>query len=87
MPEVWVTSDMQRMTGGRQRLRVSGSTIRRVVDSLEAECPGIRALLCEGDEIAPGLAVIVDGMDSGLGMMQPVEEDSEVHFLPAIAGG
>ena len=36
---------------------------------------------------AVGLAVIVDGETSQLGMLQKVQENSEVHFLPAIAGG
>ena len=86
MPEVWVTPAMQRVTGW-QHLRVPGSTIRQVIASLESAHPDIGAHLRTGDEILPGLAVIVDGMDSGLGMMQSVEEDSEVHFLPSIGGG
>ena len=87
MPEVWIPSRMQRLTGGRQRVRASGTSIRQVVNSLEEEYPGIKALLCSGDDLMPGIAVIVDGEATGLGLLQRVEEESEVHFLPAIGGG
>ena len=37
--------------------------------------------------IRPGMAVIVDTEVARLGLFQPVSEQSEVHFLPAIGGG
>ena len=80
---------MQRLTGGQQRVQVPGSTVRQVVTNLEAAYPGIKPLLydAEGDRIVPGIAVVIDGEVSVLGLMQAVEENSEVHFLPAIGGG
>ena len=41
----------------------------------------------EEDETLPGVAVIVDGETSLLGLLERVQENSEVHFLPAIGGG
>ena len=38
-------------------------------------------------QVIPGLAVIIDGEVSQLGMLDKVGERSEVHFLPAIGGG
>ena len=38
---------------------------------LDAEYPGLKTYLSHEDEV----------------MLQPVGEDSEVHFLPSIAGG
>ena len=35
----------------------------------------------------PGIAIIVDGISGGMGMLEQVMENSEVHFLPAIGGG
>ena len=43
--------------------------------------------LCDGDGLAPGLAVSVNGAASALGLLQKVKPDDEVHFLPAIGGG
>ena len=39
------------------------------------------------EDLIPGLAVIIDGEVSLLGMLDKVQETSEVHFLPAIGGG
>ena len=89
MPEVWIPPRMQEFTDGEQQVRVPGTTVRRVIDNLELEFPGIRDLLVdeEEDDLLPGIAVIVDGETSLLGMLERVNEDSEVHFLPAIGGG
>lgn len=87
MPEVWMSPRMQRITGGLQQVQVSGATIRQVINNLEEDYPGIRSELCQGEEIDPGLAVVIDGETSNLGMLERVGEDSEIHFIPAIAGG
>ena len=87
MPEVWIPATMRNLTGGQQRVQVAGITIRQVVNGLDALFPGIKEKLCEGEGIMPGIAVIVDGEASGMGLLQHVSEDSEVHFLPAIGGG
>lgn len=88
MPEVWIPTQMLSLTGGKKQTRVPGNTIRQVVNNLEQEFPGIKARLCdeEGDLLA-GIAVVIDGETSQLGLLERVQEDSEVHFLPAIGGG
>ena len=89
MPEVWVPPRMQNMTGGHQQVVVPGATVRQVINNLEREYPGTRDLLMdvEEDDLLPGLAVVVDGETSLLGLLERVQENSEVHFLPAIGGG
>ena len=89
MPEVWVPPRMQHLTEGKQQVQVAGATVRQVINNLEQEFPGTRALLVDEEEndLIPGIAVIVDGETSLLGMLERVSEDSEVHFLPAIGGG
>ena len=37
----------------------------------------------EEDDLLPGLAVVVDGETSLLGLLERVQENSEVHFLPS----
>lgn len=89
MPEVWIPPQMQRITGAPDRVQVDGATVRQVINNLERLHPGIKPLLydAELDDITPGLAVIVDGDVSQLGLMERVNADSEMHFLPAIGGG
>ena len=89
MPDVWIPAQMQRITGAPDRVQVEGATVRQVINNLERMHPGIKELLYdeELDDITPGLAVIVDGDVSQLGLMERVREDTEMHFLPAIGGG
>lgn len=86
MPEVWMSPRMQRISG-KEQVQVTGATIRQVVNNLEKEYPGMKEELCEDDEINPGLAVVIDGETSNLGMIERVNEDSEIHFIPAMGGG
>ena len=41
----------------------------------------------EEDDLISGIAVVVDGEVSQLGLLERVKENSEIHFLPAIGGG
>ena len=90
MATVFIAMPLRRFTGGQATVQVTGATLREVVERLEASFPGIRERLVDGDDpdrLAPGLSAIVDGEATVLGLRQPLEADSEVHFLPAIAGG
>ncbi len=89
MPEVWIPPRMQQITGGVERVQVPGRTVRQVLNNLEEKFPGVKAVLYdeEEDDLVAGIAVIVDGEASQLGLLERVNEDSEVHFLPALGGG
>ena len=89
MAEVWIPPLLQKLTSGSKQIQVDGATVRQILNNLEILYPGLKSHLYdeEEDQIMPGTAVIVDGEVSGLGLMQPVTESSEVHFLPAIGGG
>ena len=80
---------MQVLTGGQKIVQVAGASVRQVINNLEKDYPGVKARLCEEDgmDLLPGIAVIVDGETSQLGLLERVGEDSEVHFLPALGGG
>ncbi len=87
MPTVWIPSLMQKLTGGQSQVEVEGSTVREVVENLEVTFPGFKARICENDRIRANLAVAIDGEISNEGMRRKVGPQSEVHFLPALAGG
>jgi molybdopterin synthase sulfur carrier subunit len=87
MATVWVPALLRELAGGRDTVTVPGTTVRHVIDALERDYPGTRDRLCAGDGLRPGVAVAVDGQLARLGLLEPVREDSEVHFLPAIGGG
>jgi sulfur-carrier protein len=87
MPVVWIPSQLRGLTGGQEKLSVPGLTVRQVVDELEQRFPGIKARLCDAQGLRPGIAVAVDTAIARRGLSEPVPEDAEVHFLPAVSGG
>ena len=87
MAEVWMSTRMQRFSGGRERVQVLGATVRQIVNNLDQEYPGMKDVLCINTELDPAIAVVIDGETSNLGMLDKVNENSEVHFIPAMAGG
>jgi molybdopterin synthase sulfur carrier subunit len=84
---VWIPALLRDLTGGRETVRVDGQTVRQVIASLDRLYPGIKQRLCDGDMLRPGIAVAVDTQLAPLGLLQPVREGGEVHFLPAVSGG
>lgn len=87
MPTVFIPSLMQDLTGGEQSVEMTGSTVREVITGLEDRYPGIRDRLMDGFRLKGNINVAVDGEVSPVGVLAEVGESSEVHFLPAIAGG
>jgi molybdopterin synthase sulfur carrier subunit len=87
MPVVYIPSLLRSLTGGRDTVTVAGATVGQVIDNLDQLFPGIKERLCEGDRLRSGIAAAVDTQIARLGILEPVGESSEVHFLPAIGGG
>jgi len=87
MARVWIPSLLRDLTGGQEVLDVPGQKVRDVIDELDHRFPGIRERLCAGNSLRPGMTVVVGTQVSRLGLSQPIEPDSEVHFLPALSGG
>ena len=87
MATVWIPSLLRELVGGRASIEVSGSTLGEVIAALEGEFPGIRERLCVDQGIHPAIAVHIDGRIAELGLLEPVQEESEILFLPAVAGG
>ena len=87
MPIVAIPSLLRNLTNGEERITVPGTTIREVIDNLEGRYPGMKARLCEDDRIKPGIAVYVNGLLTRGSLLESVDADAEIHFLPAIGGG
>ena len=87
MATVFIPSLWRDLTGGKDRVQVEGKSVRQIVARLDALYPGLGARLVENDLLSPRVQVSVDGHVSRLGLMERVGETSEVHFIPAIAGG
>jgi hypothetical protein len=79
MPIIFVPSLMQKLCNGEQKLLIEGTNLRQVI--------GFKDRLVEDGKIKPNISVAVDGEITPLGMIQKVDTNSEIHFLPAISGG
>ena len=79
---------MQNLSDGAPRVVVDGNSVRKIIDGLEDVHPGFKARLLDNrGRIKPNISVAVDGEVSEIGILERVSPNSEVHFLPAIAGG
>ncbi|HVA76770.1 MAG TPA: MoaD/ThiS family protein [Candidatus Binataceae bacterium] len=87
MPTAIIPALLRKFTAGRERVSVRGGTVREVVADLERQFPGLALHLLQADDIKPSIAVSIDGEIVPGGVLEPVAENSEVHFLPALGGG
>jgi NAD(P)-dependent dehydrogenase (short-subunit alcohol dehydrogenase family)/molybdopterin converting factor small subunit len=85
---VFIPAPFRDLSGGADRVEVAGKTVRQIVNALDERYPGVKARLCADDgSLNPNVQVSVDGYVTRVGMLEKVGESSEVHFIPAIAGG
>jgi molybdopterin synthase sulfur carrier subunit len=87
MALVWIPSMMRELTAGQDRVRAPGATVAEVVDALETAHPGVKERLLARGQLAPGVMVTVNGKRALRGLQEQVAEESEIRFLPIMAGG
>ena len=87
MATVFIPTMLQPVTGGVKQVEIEASNVRQVIDGLDLQYPGVKDRLVESGKIRPSLAVSIDGEVARMGMQEKVGPRSEVHFVPAIAGG
>ncbi|HTE84756.1 MAG TPA: MoaD/ThiS family protein [Dehalococcoidia bacterium] len=88
MAVVWIPALLQAISGGDRTATVPGATLREVITNLDARYPGMKDRLLDDDgRLRPEIAAAIDGETEHWGLLEPVKESSEVHFIPAIGGG
>lgn len=87
MAQVFIPASLRKLTGGTRSVELDVHNVRAAVAELESRFPGIRDRLCDGDRLRPEVAVSVDSVLSGKGLLQAVGPDSEVHFILSVGGG
>lgn len=87
MAVVWIPALMSDLVGGQAQVEVAGATVGQVIDEIDRLHPGVRDRLCKGDRLVPSIVAYVDGRRAALGLSQPVEDKSEIRFLPLASGG
>jgi molybdopterin synthase sulfur carrier subunit len=87
MATIFIPAQLRTLTAGIEQLEMDVHNVREVIDQLEQRFPGIRDRLCQQDQISPSLQVSIDSVITSRGMIAKIQPNSEVHFIPAIAGG
>ena len=87
MASVFIPALMRKLTGGRERVTATGRTIGQIIDNLESQFPGIRAQLLDGGDLKASIAVSIDGEMATGGLLEPVDETSDIYLVPALSGG
>ena len=68
-------------------IEAQGSNLRNLIDNIEGMYPGVKDQLVEEGKLRPGMSAVIDGKTTRLGLIHKLDNVSEIHFLPSIAGG
>ena len=81
MAQVHFSAGLRDLTGVLAQVEVEATTVRRVVAALEEMFPGL------GDRLSEASSVAINGEIFTDAEFEPVNSDSEVHFLDIFQGG
>ncbi len=88
MARVFIPQPLRKLTNGQVEAQIPGKNLREVIENLEEEFPGAAEYLLTDGNLKPGIAAIVGEQATRQGLLHKIDDDeTEVHFLPAIAGG
>ena len=87
MAKVFLPFQLKEITEYKDFIEVKGKTLKEVINNLDNMYPGLKDHLVEEGKIKSGLSAICGFAATRKGLLQELEEDTEVHFLPAISGG
>ncbi|MEL7038755.1 MAG: MoaD/ThiS family protein [Cyanobacteria bacterium J06592_8] len=88
--KVLIPTPLQKFTNNQATLQCEGGNITELIDSLEANCPGIKNSLCdEKGEPRRFLNFYVNSEDIRFldGTTTALKDGDEVSIVPAVAGG
>jgi molybdopterin converting factor small subunit len=81
MAHVTLTGNLRQLTGGVAELEVEAASVRQLIARLGEAYPAL------APHLATGVAVAIDGQIYQDALLQEIPPESDVHILPAIAGG
>jgi molybdopterin synthase sulfur carrier subunit len=87
MATVIIPALLRKLTNGQERVVVQGRSVGEVIENLERQFPGFREQVVEDGDLKPSVAVSIDGEMGVGGLLDPVGENSEIYFIPALGGG
>jgi molybdopterin converting factor small subunit len=67
--------------GGATQVAVAARNVRELINALDELFPGL------GEQLRTDTAIAIDGEIINDPLLESIEPDSEIHFLPPISGG
>ena len=68
-------------------VNAEGNNLRNLIEFLDKKYPGLKQELVDEEKLKPTISAVIDGRTTRLGLIQKLENVSEIHFLTSIAGG
>ncbi len=87
---VLIPTPLRKLSQDQPVVECTGGNIGELLDSLESNCPGIKARLCaENGDLRRFVNFYVNSEDIRFlqGRDTPIKDGDEVSIVPAIAGG
>ena len=81
MPRVHLPQHLRELTDGAEELVLEAGDYRGLLSALDDRFPGFRAA------VDGSMAVVIDGDIIDTPMLEPLQPDSEVHFMARLGGG
>ena len=87
--EVRIPTILRTYTAGEKAVTAEGDTLAALIENLEANHPGIRDRLIDGEELRRFVNVYVNDEDVRFigGLEATLSDGDQVVVLPAVAGG
>ncbi|NJM77916.1 MAG: MoaD/ThiS family protein [Acaryochloridaceae cyanobacterium RU_4_10] len=88
--KVLIPTPLQKLTNDQATVECEATTIIDLLESLDKNCPGIKARLCDdAGELRRFVNFYVNNEDIRFldGKGTPLQDGDEVSIIPAIAGG
>lgn len=85
-----LTGSLRRMTGDKDEIRLAAGDIKECIDKLEQYYPGIKKAICDQDGfLLDSINIFLNGDNIRhlQGLETALQQDDEVVFMSAFAGG
>ncbi|MFL2665513.1 MAG: MoaD/ThiS family protein [Dehalococcoidia bacterium] len=87
MAIVFVPYALRKYCEDKNIVEISATNLGELIDNLEIRYPGTKAHIIEDGAIKPGVAAVVNHTTTRKGLLEKIDDDSEIHFINAVSGG
>ena len=87
---VRIPSPLQKLTRNQEEIKLEGTNVKELIESLERDFPGVKERICdEAGKVRKFINIYVNGEDVRFLQQDatPLKDGDEVSIIPAIAGG